>query len=418
MLAKDFLGGSTARSSVLQSKKPKREKLPWPVVVPLLWLVLAEPLRVAGVQGPLAAAFAFLVLFFVPAFLFIGGGSRGRSIGGPVVILLIFLLWGTAVSITAGLTREGLQNLSIYGAFSSVVVLSSSTAGRLDPSRLLMRIRVFAVIGIVPALVMGLNSWSIGQRFIGTGALPAIAAIGIIASIVMPKSKTKTLYLLFFLVVIFLSLSRAYIVFAALAMAVPAIRTAKERLAPKFVMRLVLVGTLAFLALTQYPPLRDRFLVNDGVAIGGVDIGTSGRDALWQVMLSEFEAGNRIFGAGAGRSELIISSYFGSITQPHNDYLRLAVDFGLVGLSLWLLAFVLFIVRAVSSMRRTAAVNDVRLHVAAILGLLLILASSFLDNVIIYVFLMVPIAVIIGASFARHPTENVGPESPLEVSDV
>lgn len=367
----------------------------------MLWLALAEPLRLFGFQGPTAALFAVVVLFFVPAFLFVGRGRDARGMSGPVVILLGFLVWALAVSVVAGLTREGLQNLSIYGAFASVVLLSSAVSGEFEPYRLFERLRFYAALGTAPTLLFGLTTWDFGERFIGTGALPAVAAIGMISCVVMPKSKKKAFFLLFFMVVIFISLSRAYIVFAAFALAVPTVRYVGDKIGLRLLVRVGVMGTLAFAAMTQYPPLRDRFLVNDGVSIGGVDIGTSGRDALWEVMIAEFESASQLTGAGAGRSEYVISHAFGYITQPHNDYLRLAVDFGLVGLCLWLAALLLFLFRAIGAFRDAKTVDDMRLHITAILALVFIFASSSLDNVIIYVFLMIPLGVIIGASFGR-----------------
>lgn len=392
----------TEASSLVRTKAPVTGKIPWPVALSLLWIILAEPLRLLGLQGPTAALFAVLVLCFVPAFLFVGGGRDARGVSGPVVILQGFLVWALGVSVLNGLTREGLQNLSIYGAFASVVLLSSAVAGRFEPHRLLVRLRLFAFLGTAPTLLLGLTTWSAGERFIGTGALPAIAAIGLISCVVMPKSKMRTLFLLFFLAVIFISLSRAYIVFAALALAVPRIRCAGDKLGFRLVARIIVMGTLAFIVMTQYPPLRNRFLVNDGVAIGGIDIGTSGRDALWELMLAEINAGNSVSGAGAGRSEYIISRGFGYITQPHNDYLRLLVDFGLVGLGLWVAGLFFLMIGAGRALRKAKNVDDMRVHVAAMLALAFITASSFLDNVIIYVFLMIPLAVIIGASVARQ----------------
>lgn len=384
-----------------QSVALSQRSLPWQATVSILWLATAEGLRAASLQGAVAAAFAVLTLAVVPAFILVRSGGSVRILRAPVLALLIFMCWTLTVSVVTGFSREGLQNLSIYGAFVAIVLLNSAVVREYSSLDLLTRVRLFCMIGTLPTVLIGFLAGSMEQRFIGTGALPAIAAVGLIAAVVLPRNRSNYLFMLFFVGVIVLSLSRAYIVFAALALAVPVIRQISTPLTLRFALRLALMGVAAFMAMTQYPPLRDRFLINDGVSVGGLDIGTSGRDALWEVMIYHYTAGDSLVGSGAGASEVLITNTFGYITQPHNDYLRFALDFGSIGLTLWVVAMALLVAATIRAVRRTNSLDEIRLHIAALLSLTLILASSFLDNVVIYVFLMVPLAAIIGSSLSK-----------------
>ncbi len=102
-------------------------------------------------------------------------------------------------------------------------------------------------------------------------------------------------------------------------------------------------------------------------------------------------------GSGLGNAQEVTLRYSTNlIAQPHNDYLRLLVDQGVVGA---VLLTVGLLVIARRSLR--LAVRDAQhraLHVAALSATLGLMGCMLTDNPMVYIFVMMPTAVILGAS--------------------
>jgi O-antigen ligase len=88
-----------------------------------------------------------------------------------------------------------------------------------------------------------------------------------------------------------------------------------------------------------------------------------------------------VLGQGIGQAHISVSSRFVSIVEPHNDYLRLAYDLGLVGLALWIFA----IVRLVVIMKNEKLLR----RSPSVMSVILLLGFAFSDNPIIYPFFLV-----------------------------
>lgn len=72
-------------------------------------------------------------------------------------------------------------------------------------------------------------------------------------------------------------------------------------------------------------------------------LNSNGRARVWSELVAQVDPLNALFGNGAGFSRSLVERAFGW-DQPHNEYLRLLLDFGLLGLSLWLgILFLLFL---------------------------------------------------------------------------
>ncbi|HEY0375240.1 MAG TPA: hypothetical protein VGC94_10620, partial [Amnibacterium sp.] len=92
---------------------------------------------------------------------------------------------------------------------------------------------------------------------------------------------------------------------------------------------------------------------------------------------------------------------FPNIGHPHNDYLRLWHDFGLLGVGLFALGLLILIVGAVRRALRTEPGSSA-VHWSAALGLSAVAAAAATDNVFIYPFVMLPLAAVVGVSIGRR----------------
>jgi O-antigen ligase len=146
--------------------------------------------------------------------------------------------------------------------------------------------------------------------------------------------------------------------------------------------------------------LQQRFLSGDvSLKLGPVTINGSGRTAFWRVTTQSFEE-SPIFGKGAGSAEALIESFYPESGHPHSDYLRVAHDYGVVGLVLW--ATALFVLLAVlwRSWRQSDRYdqNVARLQVTAMLSLIAFALEMSMENAMVYVFVAVPFGLVAGSA--------------------
>jgi O-antigen ligase len=155
------------------------------------------------------------------------------------------------------------------------------------------------------------------------------------------------------------------------------------------------VALLAFLLL--WAPVRARFLGEDASLAdisdfqsGGVDVNTSGRDALWGVtFLDALE--RPLFGHGTGTASKLVQDLIGD-DHPHNDYLRVFHDQGLVGLALFLWAWGSRILRHWRAWRssRGAPLLLLRYRMIGFLVAVSIPLSFLTDNLMVYWYMLMP----------------------------
>ena len=174
-----------------------------------------------------------------------------------------------------------------------------------------------------------------------------------------------------------------------------------------------LVAAFAYWAIGSFQPLQNRFQRGDVVAIadGRFHVNVSGREKYWRAAWDSF-AEKPLFGHGAGSSQRLISQRFGNTTgHPHNDYLRLLHDFGLVGTALWaggIGSVMLALARGRQRSRQYQAVTR-----CAGLALFALLATMLTDNTLVYLFFMAPLGIILGLAFGSgaSPLPSVPPSS-------
>lgn len=125
------------------------------------------------------------------------------------------------------------------------------------------------------------------------------------------------------------------------------------------------------------------------------------RAVTWRQLDDAYHSGTgaqRLLGQGPGRSEQVVQTFFqGQLHLPHNEYRRIRLDFGLVGLGLFLLALAVPVVRL---LRRTGSVAPALVAVS-----LAVLSTT--DNPLFYgPSLVVPfVAVALGLRSERTPDD-------------
>lgn len=157
-------------------------------------------------------------------------------------------------------------------------------------------------------------------------------------------------------------------------------------------------------SLAVYPALVNTMFGGDsGVQIAGVNVNTSGRVYWWAVVLAS-AAERPLLGHGIDVAPSMLGLERWS--HPHNDYLRLLHHSGIVGLGLWILAWwraAMLIRRRVMSARRQSISRE-SLEVARVALLLIIyLALTMLsDNVVVYSYVILPIALVTGLALGSR----------------
>ena len=161
---------------------------------------------------------------------------------------------------------------------------------------------------------------------------------------------------------------------------------------------------LSYASFFYFDGLRERFLTGDvSMKIGGITINASGRTAFWRLTEDSIREAP-IVGHGAGSAEGLIESFYGDIRHPHNDYLRLFHDYGLIGLTLWFLVFALALVplwrhwRLLDGLSRSHA----KLQLTALLALVGFALQMTAENAIVYVFITGPLGLLVGSALGSQ----------------
>lgn len=211
------------------------------------------------------------------------------------------------------------------------------------------------------------------------------------------------------LVLSFLSLARApFGIGLILVLIGGAIYKGKIRMT-RIVAGVVVSVCIVVVALVYIESFGSAFFGGDNaVQLAGFAINTSGRITLWTYTFQSFLE-SPWFGKGLGSSTDAlreVSHLVSSQEHPHNDYLRIMHDLGLLGMGLWLIAFGALFSVLFKAWRRvrfdSSKIFESEMHLTAVLALLVTALSMVTDNTIAYSFFMYPVAVLAGASLGLN----------------
>jgi O-antigen ligase len=153
---------------------------------------------------------------------------------------------------------------------------------------------------------------------------------------------------------------------------------------------LILVGRFIY----SLPLLQARFgFVGDGAVVGGVRINTAGRFNIWKLLL-ERASDSPWIGHGIGAAEDLVIGYFGTVAQPHNDFLRIYFDLGIVALFLWIFMCIRIGMKGFRSKSSSHMINlNFKFKYVLLFQLSVFMTT---DNPLVYPFYVLPVFYLLG----------------------
>ncbi|UUX52047.1 O-antigen ligase family protein [Nisaea acidiphila] len=327
----------------------------------------------------------------------------------PVFMFLLFIAWIAYGFIFYRLTVPGLQNtVIIISSILSFVVAAQVAKSIRAPTRSIVRavliaIWIPAVIYVLAIPVLGFGHTQIFAPRSLAGFL--LIGIAIHCGFWRHGSRGDLWLALFLYAVVVLSLSRA-----AMGMGLGVFILAQMRLNSfagwlRLTAILAAAVGLAAILLLNFEPLKQRFFSGDlSASVGGVQINTMGRVAAWTTVInSALEA--PIVGKGPASSTEALANLHAGIEHPHNDYLRIWHDYGVIGVVLWFGAFGTMMVACRRQYKRFQqwGARETSLGAATYLAQITLLALMLTDNVLIYFYNMVPIFILSGLVLGSLP---------------
>ena len=146
--------------------------------------------------------------------------------------------------------------------------------------------------------------------------------------------------------------------------------------------------------------------IND-VRIGNPDLFTAGRSHLWDHLEEEIKI-KPVWGHGSNASELfVLSMTWGTLTHPHNDWLRLLYDYGFVGTSVFVFCMIIQILHLLKGSKQALPESRILIFAGASSFLPFVL-FMFTDNIILYAAFFGNLQFsMLGMAYAAHKTLQV-----------
>jgi O-antigen ligase len=343
-------------------------------------------------------------------------GAAGRALGGValfVIFTLISFTWGTV-------STQGLQNTSVYVAAVLFMAIAATVIQHRGAATHEIVSRAFWVAATVG---LGLYAVSVAIAGPGTGKIISARGFGLMGVVLVAWFVSGGL----------IGRRWAYWV-AAIAIGLTLLSLSRSALAAEFVLvalarlnlrnfrgwliaggAIAVTAAVALSAVFFYAPLHHRFFHGDTKSVGGVSINVTGRDALWSANWGWFVK-KPLIGYGAGASDrMTLALPNHGAGHPHNDYLRILVDYGLVGFVLWMSAYLALLRLTWKRWQdvRGTGVYAEQIHAAAFLVLIGIGLTMIVDNPLIELARMGPLGIMVGLSLGL-PSPQRDADQPIE----
>lgn len=343
-------------------------------------------------------------------------GAAGRALG----FLTLFVMWALVSFTWGAVSTQGLQNVFVYLAAVLLTAVAATVAHHRGEAAHDIVSRAFWVAATVG---LGLYAVSVAIAGPGTAVIIPPRPFGLVGLVLVAWFMGGALIgqrwaywvVAAAMVLTLLSLSRSALAaeFAVVALARLNLRSFRGWLVAIGATAVALA--LALSAVFFYAPLHHRFFHGDTQNVGGFSINVTGRNALWSANWGWFTQ-KPVMGWGAGASDRMTLALPGrGAGHPHNDYLRILVDYGLVGFVLWILAYLSLLRltwRRWQAVRGTRAVAE-QVHAAAFLLLIGIGLVMIVDNPLIELGRMAPLGILIGLSLG-WPSPRPAPDRPID----
>lgn len=390
------------------------------------FIVVQDSLTIVKLQGPVTVLLVGALI--VQALATVGNSRTAFGTPGAPWPLAWFVFWAAALFVLLGFSVEGFQNLLVWAMFPLVIGTVYALARRDSFERLYPWVRRAAVasslIYLVQCAMTGVGSGGPPYSARGAGWLALLALAIVLPRIVLYKEGWMPAILL--LATIVVSVSRTPMAIAAIMVVIAVAlrnRRGKPPTAARFVTRVIVssaaVGAVVLFAIQNVPFIQERFTNGDGVSVGGITINSSGRAVLWDLTTQQWALSPWI-GHGPGTAQEMISARFPNfISHPHNEYLRILDDTGIVGMTLWGLGVLILLIRT-SRALGSARDNESRvIHLGALLGIIILVIGAATDNVTIALYIPLLVGSMLGLSAARFADSQRDPhyteDDPLQL---
>ncbi|MFP5298757.1 MAG: O-antigen ligase family protein [Actinomycetota bacterium] len=325
--------------------------------------------------------------------------ERSRGAGGW---LLAATVWAAAGFIWAPITLSGLQTVLVMLVFL-LCIRSASAASANKGAITVDRAMIVAIL-----LGSGFYAATVIMNGPGSSGLVSPRAFGLSGLIfvawLLASVRYRSVHYLWLLglvcTLMLLSLSRAAILTAFLVMPLTWIASnGRIRILRTFVV-IASIAAIFYVLFHNVATFRERFTEGDVVQVAGsLNVNASGRFQIWPLVWDSAKT-SPLLGHGAGSAAVLTDRTFDSIGHPHNDYLRMFHDFGIVGLSMWVVGITTLVGRTARAWKRADLLGlpEARLHLSALLALIAVSISMFTDNSMTYLFVMAPLGILVGLS--------------------
>ena len=362
--------------------------------------------------GRFTANAALTIGYAICLAIVIGASARvfshhTRRIVTPLLVFLVMaglsLMW-TSASISAA------QNLLVFWIFVASIIV-----GTWLPRSIVRLESVERWITCCSLITLALYAVSLGLGGLGSGAIFGNRSFALVGVMIVAWGAAGWRYRRRFglslavcaSLLILASLSRTAFVTAVIVCCVAWLEPRRFHGWLRLFGAAATAGALVYLAVEKFAALHHRIFTGDVQSVGGISINLEGRGQLWGTAWRSFLS-SPIFGHGVGSADHLIQQLYPSAGHPHNDYLRLLNDYGVVGTALWV-AGVAVIGRSCWRAWHSAPEDGVptggqfhplvrRIHATAALSLLGVLLGMVTDNVIDYEFVMAPLGLLLGLS--------------------
>lgn len=414
---------------------PSLTELPLTVVIGAVWMFLVGAPReidlgLVTLSGALTLLVAALTLIMLPVSIINSSRDLTRSSATtrPTGSRLPWTLWAFLVIVLGNLvafssagipdSTYAVQNACVYISFIGSIVFAAGIRSLPIVLRAWEYLRTAATWLAYFMLFLVLSGLST------VTSNRALAIVGLIVLAIVIPGTPQNIWLKFapFVAItsLALTLSRTATAIAVAMLVFLPLRTERIKAmggSKRFFLGLfsvIVSAIVAYALVALYAPFRNRFLPRGDKAfqIGDTNISTQGRARLWRLVMGD-SSENWLFGKGLGSSSQLIAEFIPGQRHPHNDYLRLFHDFGLVGLTLFVIGYLALIWRAFSRARN----SDHPIHWSAFLALIAVGLTAVTDNPFIYPYVMLPLGSLVGLSLAlsrfepRATTERPTPRA-------
>jgi O-antigen ligase len=376
----------------------------------IIWAVIGSTLFAAVIQFPFLgrniSGWAWVVPLIISIFLIVRRPSRTTF---PVLVWTPWLCIVVFYFVNSGFSYLQ-RNIMLV---SPVIVGMAVSAGKIGESQLRDFRKLMTLLLFVLFLTVVIKT-----GFIFTGILPPISGLapqGITAALLcslfaVEYSINKRRGLLHWII----GAAIPFIALTRMAIAAAGITIPFTFASLKIKKRLISLTIIAALGVTLFYTervQRKMFYSGTGtlqdVRLSNPDLFTTGRSRLWDLMIEEIKL-KPVWGHGANASEeFVLSVTFGTLTHPHNDWLRLLYDYGLVGASIFVICIVMQVVHLLKRAPKTLGESRVLLYAGASSFLPFVLLM-FTDNIILYAAFFGNLQfTIIGLVYAAQKTQEV-----------